>query len=1387
MTIIYSNNIGHLAYTQNKSFYNFILLGVEEEIKQLNNPVLINFKVDRLYIYLYIYLYYMDIKLRLDENISFNECISNFITYQCSIFIPAEYNFLNSNLNIEKDKNYLTNLNENYISFKSLNILKNSFDIFEKVIKNSLKKTNSFFKKSDYKDTFFLNRNKKHFKQDLLLAEIPMLTEEGTFLINGCERIVINQIIRSPGIYFRKNYKINGTIEYTGSLISNKGNSLNISLVENNNSDSLVVTFPYFESNILYNKLKNNNFNFLSKLNIFFLLKYFGISFYELLDNTCNSLSNIKKLNSFFKKKNSNIEKKFKNSIYLIDEYFDSFPNLYNFKNISHKLDINHISTIKDIKYYINNKDYITSFDDIKYIDDIIKEILKNKEKLPFKYLKKIKLAENKKLLVYLLNSFFKFNSKYNFKIGEIGRYQLNKQLNLNISLKWPLFSAIDFLEICKKLIEIKYSNSQANFDIDNLKYKKLRSVGDFLQNELAININQIKKKINRPIKITSETFKNYYINNKSISKFLNPYSLTRSIKEFFATSDVSQFMDQINSLSEIAQKRRVSLFGPHGLNRDQVSIDIRGIQKNQYGKLCPIDTPEGQSAGVVSSLSILSNVSTLGLLETPYFFKKHNVIFSKYRKPIYLNGYQEDLKNTAFGNIKLDKNYYFKNKYIISKSESSLSYKKEDTVPFINISAWQFLSLSTLLVPFLEHNDAIRTLMGSNMQRQTVPLLYKQLPIISTGFESCVPAESQFSIKSYSEGFVYFTSSSKIVIEDNKKNKLTYVLLKYKNSNQCTFINQTPLVWVGEKVFSGQIIADGSDSDQGELSLGKNLTVAYLPWEGYNYEDALIINEKLITNNILTSLHIQELECNLTSDDLITDYCNPCIKFTDNFYINRHLSPSGIAKIGSYLKKGDTILGKITDLILEKSLKIKDDSKEFSENNNHDLIEKLDSENSNFISSELENYIDDEILIKNYSELFNEKGHFNSNVKPIEFNGAFVRRLLGYIKGYFKESSISISDDFEGRLIDIRLNYDEFYKNINGENLLIPFTIKFYIAQIRNIEVGDKLAGRHGNKGIISRILSEKDMPFLPDGSSIDIIFNPLGVPSRMNVGQLLETLLGFACDKLNERLQILPFDEVYAPEASNILLDKKFKNMSKIMNTSWLYNKSHIGKIFLRDGRTGEFFDNPITVGKSYIIKLIHLVEDKLNARSQGSYSAINDQPFSGRSRGGGQRFGEMESWALEAYGCSLTLQELFTIKSDSVMNRTYIFESIIKNKEFPSLGIPDGLLILGRELNSLGLDFNFYKIPNLFNNKLTENPELIDIFKLIEEQLKFYKVYENSKKVRPLQTYEDSEIMDYDEFMTEYPLSRDELKKKYFSSKYYEINTSDIYNYDEDTESE
>jgi DNA-directed RNA polymerase subunit beta len=1164
MNKIFVNNIGDLAEAQRASFFRFLCIGISEELINFPNPFRTKIKVftNKRRLPCLVYLYTNEIKLK-GPNIPIDMCLKRDLSYAIQLYVPGEYSYLPSFPSPAEIKE---------AKLKNINLLK-----------------------TDYK------LKKIRVKHDIFFGEIPLMTEEGTFIVSGCERIVISQIIRSPGIYFKKEFGTTRKTIYTATVISNRGSWTKFVLDKkekpkepkpkkkdakpksllNVGKDRIYIKLNEFKQKMTdsSSEEKEDKDNDINKLFVYDILRYFGVSFQEMSDSL-------------------------KYPLHLFNQQLEAEND-----NDDENEDENDWET----------EELDTDF---------------------------------------LIRDYFENQRKGIFSIGEIGRYKINKKLGLNIPKDITHLTAHDFIGIVDGLTELKYYD-RVNDDIDDIKNKQIRCIGELLQNQIRVGFFRLQKNLSSDATVPNSQKLNLDLETYSDPEewIIDPRPLTYSIKEFFKTSQLSQFMDQVNPLAEQTHKRRISVFGPNGLKRDHISTVIRDIHPSQYGRLCPIETPEGQNAGLITSVSMFGRLGSLGSIETPYFLMDENKVFND-KSPIFLNPEQESETKIAFCDVSLNKDRQITQEYLSVKENFIFSVKKPKDVSFMTMSPLQIVSLATSLIPFLEHNDANRALMGSNMQRQAVPLLYTQKPIVGTGFEPSAILDSGMVIKSYCQGKVEFSSGYSIQIKDLSNQSITYYLRKYYRSNQETCTNQRPAVWIGEDVFSGQIIADGPSTNDGELSLGRNLTIAYMPWEGYNYEDAIVISERMILEDCLTSVHIEEHETSLTYCLIGSEVFTKDLPHLTK-YIRRHLNSEGIVTLGSYVKTHDILVGKLTPCEEDSSPEAK-----------------------------------------------------------------LLRALYGQKSPPFRDTSLRVPPGTEGRVIEVRVISNTF---ANKEDPLALFTtcetIRIYIAQIRKIQVGDKLAGRHGNKGIISRILPRQDMPYLPDGTPVDIIFNPLGVPSRMNVGQVFECLLGLAGEKLGKRFKVTPFDEIYGKEASRVLVNQKLKEAAIKTNCSWIFNTYYPGKILLRDGRTGEYFDNPITVGKSYILKLIHLVEDKIHARATGPYSMITEQPLAGKSQRGGQRFGEMEVWALEAYGCSNTLQELLTIKSDDIDGRNDMYEAILVRKEVdkPTPSIPESFLALIRELQALGLDFSIYQFDGGFDSTTKMQKTEKDIFQELETRLK------------------------------------------------------------------
>ena len=823
-------------------------------------------------------------------------------------------------------------------------------------------------------------------------------------------------------------------------------------------------------------------------------------------------------------------------------------------------------------------------------------------------------------LLRFNINNFYKnlsefsriFDAKY-YRLGEIGRLKINNRLNIKISNDFQSITYEDIFAIIDYLITLSISKIPSD-DIDHLKNRRVRSVGELIQHLFKVGFQRLSRKI---------VNQNYNIDSPLM---LSSNIISATIKEFFGSSQLSQYMDQTNPLSALTHKRRISGLGPGGFDRDRISFNVRDIHPSHYGRICPIETPEGQNVGLIASLTTCARINQSGFIETA-FWRVINGKVIKTGNPVYLTADIEDSYKIAPADIQVNnENYLIKNSIPIRYKQDFINVTPSE-VDFIAISPVQIVSAAAALIPFFEHDDANRALMGSNMQRQSVPLLLSQKPIIGTGLENQIAIDSGMAIHAKNSGIINFVSSKKITILNRSGQKFDYHLQKYQRSNQETCINQRPIIWKGEKIEAGQIISDGPGINAGELCLGQNVLISYMPWNGYNFEDAILINERLVYEDVFTSIHIErhEIEINSTSSGHEETTKNiPNSSFNEL----QNLNDDGIISIGTFVKPGDILVGKITP---------KDDSQQLPE-------------------------------AKLLRAIFGTKARGvrdTSYRMPTGEYGRVIRTII------FRRKN--------------QITY-EFQK------------IQVFIAQIRKIQVGDKIAGRHGNKGIISRILPQQDMPFLPDGTPIDIILNPLGVPSRMNVGQLYECLLGFAGYKLNRRFKILPFDEMYGQEVSRILINKKLREASVEKNQSWLFNPYSPGKLVLIDGRIGKEFENPITVGSAYMLKLIHLVDDKMHARATGPYSLVTQQPLGGKAQHGGQRFGEMEVWALEGFGAAYSLKELLTIKSDDMQGRNDTLNAIVKGQDIPISGIPESFKVLLQELRSIGLDISTYRVENL-----------------------------------------------------------------------------------------
>lgn len=964
-----------------------------------------------------------------------------------------------------------------------------------------------------------VNRDSGEIKeQEVYIGDIPTMTDKGTFIVNGAERVIVSQIVRSPGVYFKREVSPTGKRLYNATLIPNRGAWLKI---ETDSND------------LVYVKIDKNR-----KILATTLLKAMGI--------TVSEMETLFTHSEFLKK---TLEK-----------------------------------------------------DTAETTDEALVEV--------YKKLRPGDPASPQGGRSILEARFF---DEKKYDIGRVGRYKLNKKLNLNVAASQRTLSVQDIVASIEYLINLTFDEGAID-DIDHLGNRRIRSVGELLQNQFRVGLSRIERIVKERMTLQdSETL--------TPLNLLNTKPLVASLKEFFGSSQLSQFMDQTNPLAELTHKRRISALGPGGLMRERAGFAVRDIHPSHYGRICPVETPEGPNAGLIGSLATHAKVNDYGFVESPFFVVTDGVVTDEVH---YLSADEEENYRIAPSDIQLDmKTKKIKHEYVPVRYRSEFTMGESIKVDYLGVSPIQIISVATSLIPFIEHDDANRALMGSNMQRQAVPLLITQRPVVGTGLEARAAKDSGMVAVSRVDGVVERVVGEEVTIKDKAGKLHIHQLVKYLRSNQDTCINQRPIVKEGDKLLAGDVIADGASTSCGDLSLGKNVLLAYMPWEGYNFEDAILLSERCVHDDIFTSVHIEKLEIDARQTKLGPEEITREIPNVSEESL-RHLDERGIVRIGARVYADDILVGKVTP---------KGESE-------HPPEEKL------------------------------------------------LRAIFAEKARDVKDNSLRVPHGEGGRVLDVKV-----FDREKGDELPpgANTVIRVYIAQKRKVSVGDKLSGRHGNKGIVSRILPKNDMPFLPDGTPVDIVLNPLGVPSRMNVGQTYECLLGLASYLTGDFYEAPPFDEMYGDNQSEIATKAELLRGIKESGCDWVRED---GKVLLLDGRTGEPFDQPVAVGLTYILKLVHLVDDKIHARSTGPYSLVTQQPLGGKAQFGGQRFGEMEVWALEAYGAAYTLQEMLTIKSDDVNGRNRAYEAIVKGDNIPRPGIPESFKVLVRELQSIGLDITVAK---------------------------------------------------------------------------------------------
>jgi DNA-directed RNA polymerase subunit beta len=1236
-------------------------------------------------------------------------------------------------------------------------------------------------------------------EQEVYMGDIPLMTSSGTFVINGVERVVVNQMHRSPGVFFdhdKGKTHASGKLLFNCRVIPNRGSWLD---------------FEYDVKDLLYFRIDRKR-----KLPITTLLYALGYKRNEILDtfyefktfvyeknikmwktkfvpedyrrpvkikNDLINYSDNKKILKKGSKVNFIIAKKLnedglKNILvdtdfflgkYIKDDLNDKTSNEVFLKSGS---PIDQESLDKIIETNINNIN-IADIDPINkgpyLIDTLNSDKNTTKEEGINDIYKVLRPGEPPSFEV--ANEIFKnlFFTSVRYDLSDVGRVKLNSKLNLKCSNEVTILRNDDIIAIIKHLLDLRDGKGEVD-DIDHLGNRRVRSVGELVENQFRIGILRMERVIKEKMSILME------VESAMPQDLINPRPITAAMKDFFATSQLSQFMDQTNPLSEITHKRRVSALGPGGLTRERAGFEVRDVHPTHYGRICPIETPEGPNIGLINSLATYARVNKYGFIESPY----RKVVDGKVTDEIvYLSASEESQYTIAQANSHIDEKGNFTEQLCSCRKSLNFILAKPELVEYVDVSPKQLVSVAASLIPFLENDDANRALMGSNMMRQAVPLLKPESPLVGTGLEQGVALDSGATIVAKREGIVDKIDGKRIVVKATEKDLSKsgtdiYNLLKFQKSNQNTTINQKPLVKIGDKIQKGDIIADGPATKMGELALGKNVTVAFMPWLGYNFEDSILISERCVSDDVFTSVHIEEYELmardtKLGTEDITRDIPNISEESL------RNLDESGVVYIGAEVKPGDILVGKVTpkgdtisnpeekllrSIFGEKATDVRDSSLKLPPGSNGIVVDvrvfnrhgiEKDERSTAIERSEIESVqedkaVEEEILERNIKirahEIINNKivSKPHKNLKTntqITSNELQDLTLSDYWKLVFSDEQTNsdmqiIKQQYNEVKEDIKVRFDDKVDKIQQGDDLLPNVLKMvkvFVAVKRSLKPGDKMAGRHGNKGVISKIVPIEDMPYMKNGKPVDVVLNPLGVPSRMNVGQILETHLGWACSELGEKISNMikihndtakrtaAISEILKKVYGNKIFDEKIKTLNKkefeelsinlssgipistpvfdgasvndVTELLKLADLPSSGQTTLWDGRTGEQFDRQVTVGIIYILKLHHLVEDKIHARSTGPYSLVTQQPLGGKAQLGGQRFGEMEVWALEAYGASYTLQEILTVKSDDVAGRTKVYETIVKGDDKFESGVPESFNVLIKEIKSLGLN--------------------------------------------------------------------------------------------------
>jgi len=1148
--------------------------------------------------------------------------------------------------------------------------------------------------------------------QDVFLGTIPYMTPSGTFVINGAERIVVSQLHRSPGVFFGQSFHANGTKLYSARVIPFKGSWIEFA------TDINSVMYAYIDRK--------------KKLPVTTLFRAIGfehdrdiLEIFDLAEEVKVSKTALK--NTLGRKLAARVLKTWHEDF--VDEDTGEVISIERNEIIIDRdtvIEKEHIEEILDagVKAVLLHK-VDAHMSDYAIIYNTLQKDPTNSEKEAVEHIyRQLRNAEppDEDTARGIIDKLFFSDQRYN--LGEVGRYRMNKKLGLDVEMDKQVLTKLDIITIIKYLIELINSKAEID-DIDHLSNRRVRTVGEQLSSQFGVGLARMARTIRERMNVRdNEVF--------TPIDLINAKTLSSVINSFFGTNQLSQFMDQTNPLAEITHKRRLSALGPGGLSRERAGFEVRDVHYTHYGRLCPIETPEGPNIGLISSLGVYAKVNNLGFIETPYRKVENGVVNLK--ETVYLSAEEEENQLIAQANIDFDKSGKIQAEKVIARDQADFPLVTPDQVNYTDVAPNQIASISASLIPFLEHDDANRALMGSNMMRQAVPLLRPESPIVGTGLEKQVASDSRVLINSENDGVVEYVDANQIEIRYDFSetdelvsfdgNLKSYNLIKFRKTNQGTCINLKPIVKKGDRVTKGQVLCQGYATEAGELALGRNMKVAFMPWKGYNFEDAIVISEKVVREDIFTSIHIDEYsldvrDTKLGTEELTNDIPNVSEEAT------KDLDENGMIRIGAEVNSGDILIGKITPkgesdptpeekllraIFGDKAGDVKDASLKAPPSLQGVVIDKKlftrslkDKRKRNEDKQELEalGTVYDEkfdelktVLVEKLFTIINGKtcqGVQNDLGEDILPKGKkYTLKMLAAVEDYthLTKGSWTTTKETNELIADLIHNYKIKENDLQGALRREKFTIsvgdelpagikklaKVYIAKKRKLKVGDKMAGRHGNKGIVARIVREEEMPFLEDGTPVDIVLNPLGVPSRMNIGQIYETVLGWAGQNLGEKYATPIFDGATIEEI-NALTEKA--------------NVPLYGHSYLYDGGTGERFDQPATVGVIYMLKLGHMVDDKMHSRSIGPYSLITQQPLGGKAQFGGQRFGEMEVWALEAYGASSTLQEILTVKSDDVIGRAKTYEAIVKGDTLPEPGLPESFNVLMHELKGLGLD--------------------------------------------------------------------------------------------------